>query len=281
MEELLRQFDSYIDKELGKSPNTRISYVRDLRLMFSWLSKKGISSIEEIGLEELQAYIRHLGSKHRSNATISRCVASIRQFFAFALASKYVFNDPSVQLKAPKVIRKAPKIAEDSDIERLLKQPETTSLKGMRDRAMLEMMLSTGMRVSELIGLRTEDVDLKKRAVRVKGSGGRERTVTYRKDISGIIQDYYLITRPQLIVDKPDDGTFFVSCQGEKMTRQGFWKILKGYGKKAQLKEEITPYTLRHSYAVYALKNGEDIHKVQSALGHSAIYFTNEYTSLI
>ncbi len=279
MEELLQEFDNYIGKELGKSHNTRLSYCRDVKLLFAWLQSQGISKIEDVTKADLQAYTDHLASLHKSNATISRSVASARQFFSFAKMRAYIFTDPSADLKAPKVIRKAPKIAQDTDIEKLLSAPDTTTLKGIRDRAMLSLMLSTGMRVSELLNLRVADVDLKKRIVKINGVGSRNRTVTYRKDISSYMQDYFLMARSQMLAQE-DDDSFFVSCQGEKMTRQGFWKLLKTYGKACGIKE-ITPYTLRHSFAVYALKNGEDIHSVQSALGHSAVYSTTEYSSLL
>ena len=281
MERFLQEFENYIGEELGKSANTRVSYVRDLRLLFTWLKEKGIDRLEGIGKSDLQAYIDHLSSMHRSNATISRCVASIRQFFVFAKSKGYIFEDPSASLKAPKVIRKAPKIADDSDLEKLLKAPDLSTLKGIRDKAMLELMMSTGLRVSELISLRTGDVDLKKRNIHVLGAQGKERIVAYPKEVAAYMNDYSLITRGQMIGSRPDDGAFFVSCQGEKMTRQGFWKLLKAYGKSAKLKEEITPYTLRHSFAVYALKRGDDLKKLQNTLGHRAIYSTNEYVNFL
>ncbi len=281
MEKLLNEFDIYIDKELGKSLNTRLSYMRDLRQAVSWLQEQGISHISQVGSSELTGYIEHLKEENKSPSTVSRNIASLKLFFTFAFQKGHIFNNPAEGLKAPKVIRKTPKVVDDGDISRLLDAPDVSTLRGIRDKAMLDLLMSTGMRVSELIGLHRSDINFRKKTVRIAGSGDRERKVPVDARTIGSLQDYDLIARNQLIGSKEDEDIFFVSCQGEQMTRQGFWKNLRKYGKEAGIEQEITPHMLRHSFAVYSLRKGEDIHVLQSIMGHSDIASTNEYNALL
>ncbi len=281
MEKLLNEFDIYIDKELGKSLNTRLSYMRDLRQAAGWLKEQGTGHISQIGRSELEGYINHLKEENRSASTVSRNIASLKLFFTFAYQKGYIFNNPAEGLKAPKVIRKAPKVVDDDDISKLLGAPDVSTLRGIRDKAMLDLLMSTGMRVSELIGLHRSDINFRKKTVRITGSGDRERSVPVDRDTIRSLTDYDLIARSQMISSKNDDDIFFVSCQGEQMTRQGFWKNLRKYGKEAGLEQEVTPHMLRHSFAVYALKKGADIHVLQNIMGHSDIASTNEYNALL
>jgi integrase/recombinase XerD len=278
MFEILENFSDYIDNISGAAANTRLSYIRDIRQMMEWMTDHGIMSLQEIGTEDLERYTKDLKDKGKSPATISRSIASMHRFFEFAMKEGRIFHDPSESLKAPKVIKKAPEVLNETEIKKLLEVPDTDKSKGLRDKAMLEMLVCTGLRVSELISLRLADVDLRKKTVSVTGTNGR--TVPLDRRVVKTVSAYLDKSRPEMAAGEVDD-TLFVSCNGEKMTRQGFWKLLRKYGREAGLSMELTPHTLRHSFAVNALRRGEDVHEVQSILGHRDISSVNEYSSLV
>ena len=240
-----------------------------------------LPTIAEIDADLLSGYMDHLKEAGKSAATISRSLASMKLFFGYVLDKGYIPIDPTAELRAPKVIKKAPKVAGDSDVEKLLAAPDTSSFKGIRDKAMLELLISTGLRVSELISLGRSDIDLKKRFVKAAPGTQRERKIPLSRATVKYLSDYDKIARNQMLGENKEEEVFFVSCQGEKMTRQGFWKLLKKYGRDAGIETELNPHMLRHSFAVYALRNGTDIHEVQTILGHSDITSTNEYTGLL
>lgn len=274
----LDEFITYLTEEAGKSNNTCQSYRRDIRQFLDWLySEYPVKSLNEIGPENITVYERELKAQDKSPATISRLVASLKAFFGYGVRMGWLTQDPSAQLKSPKVIKKKPMILTDGEILRLLSQPDPESSKGIRDKAMLELLCDTGLRVSELIGLKLSDVDLAKRKLNVPG--GRNRTVNYDRRISKYLDKYVQETRKNLLSGE-DAGYLFMNVSGEEMSRQGFWKIIKKYGDMAGIDKDLTPHTLRHSFAAHAIKNGKDIRDVQKVLGHSDISTTNGYINL-
>jgi len=274
----LDEFITYLTEEAGKSNNTCQSYRRDIRQFLDWLySEYPVKSLNEIGPENITVYEKDLKAQDKSPATISRLVASLKAFFGYGVRMGWLTQDPSAQLKSPKVIKKKPMILTDGEILRLLSQPDPESSKGIRDKAMLELLCDTGLRVSELIGLKLSDVDLAKRKLNVPG--GRNRTVIYDRRISRYLDKYVQETRKNLLSGE-DAGYLFMNVSGEEMSRQGFWKIIKKYGDMAGIDKDLTPHTLRHSFAAHAIKNGKDIRDVQKVLGHSDISTTNGYINL-
>ena len=222
-------------------------------------------------------YVKYLEDSDRSPATISRFIASARAFFEFCRKNGMISFDPSEALKAPKVIKKKPSVLTETETVRLLSMPDD-DIKGIRDKAMLELLCDTGLRVSELLNLSVSDIDTAKRTLKVSGS--RTRNITYDKRISRYIQDYLDKGRKKLIGDGVDEGCLFLNISGESMSRQGFWKLIKKYGKEAGIETELTPHVLRHSFAAHALRSGKDLKKVQSILGHSDISTTSSYLGM-
>ena len=279
MYKALDEFITYLTDEACKSLNTCQSYRRDVRQFIDWLnSAYSVKSLKEIGSEHISAYEEELKNNGKSPATISRMVASLKAFFSFCVVRGWLNANPTTELRSPKVIKKKPMILTDNEILRLLAQPDIGNPKGVRDKAMLELLCDTGLRVSELIGLKVSDIDLNKRKLVVPG--GRKRTVSYDRRISKYMDKYAQVSRRILLSDKKDEGFFFVNVSGEEMSRQGFWKIIKKYGDMAEIDKDLTPHTLRHSFAAHAIKNGKDIKDVQRVLGHSDISTTNGYINL-
>ena len=278
MEKLIEKFIDHLEIDENKSANTCQSYYRDLRQMADWIgSSFGAYEAEAYSNANVKEYYDHLVAEGKSPATISRFVASAKAFFEYLLKAGLLSQDPSVSLKAPKVIRKKPSILSESDTVKLLSSPEDDS-KGLRDKAMLELMCDTGLRVSELLGLTLKDLDLAKRQISVPGS--RSRKIQYDKKINRYLEDYLKNARAVLLGKQTDEGYLFLNVSGENMSRQGFWKLIKKYGKDAGIETELTPHVLRHSFAAHALRSGKDIKKVQSILGHSDLSTTSGYLDM-
>lgn len=261
----LEAFVRYLGEQQNRSKNTQLSYERDIRQLLGWLAERRILHAEEVSPQDLRAYVSHLTASGRGAATISRCVASTRAFFQYLLQQDVLVRDPSEALRAPKVLRKAPIVLTQAEIQRLLAQPDERTPKGLRDKAMLELLCDTGLRVSELIGLSCSEVDLPHRMLVVQAA--RQRLVPYSRRIAALLSRYEREARPELTAGV-EQNWFFVNCTGEGMTRQGFWKLLKKYGKEAGIEKAITPHVMRHSFAVRALAGGEDVHKLQQLMGH-------------
>lgn len=278
MEDQIKNFISYLKDEMKKSDNTCQSYYRDLKQMADRvLFVHKISGAAEVTSDVLLEYVKYLEDSDRSPATISRFIASARAFFEFCRKNGMISFDPSEALKAPKVIKKKPSVLTETETVRLLSMPDD-DIKGIRDKAMLELLCDTGLRVSELLNLSVSDIDTAKRTLKVPGS--RTRNITYDKRISRYIQDYLDKGRKKLIGDGVDEGCLFLNISGESMSRQGFWKLIKKYGKEAGIETELTPHVLRHSFAAHALRSGKDLKKVQSILGHSDISTTSSYLGM-
>ena len=271
----LKAFITDLKVRKGKSENTCLSYERDLRQLSGWLSaSRNISGPGEVMTKDLADYEKHLKSEGKKPATISRSVASAKAYFQYLAERGEIAGNPAEGLQAPKVIRSTPQTLSDEEIEKLRRQPDQESNKAIRDRAMLELLCDTGLRVSELLNLRLPDVSLKQRTVAV--TAGRVRTVPFSRKTAKCLERWIRTARPVLVQD-PEESMLFVNISGEPMTRQGFWKLLKKYGQEAGISLELTPHVVRHSFAASALRNGEDVRKVQSILGHSDIATTNAY----
>ena len=276
MPEILVQFIEYMEQS-GVSGNTRQAYQRDIRGLLGWLEEREIRELSSVTPADLQMYTELLEKDGKSAATISRNIASIKKFFAFAYRNGAVFADPSAELHGPKVIRKAPSVLNQTEVRKLLGVPDTATRKGLRDKAILEVMVGTGMCVSEIVSLQNGDVDIPGRVVY---AGEERRPITISRTAAASLKDY-LKVRDSFIPDPSAmQEAFFLSCAGAQMTRQGLWKIIRSCGSKAGIRT-ITPQTLRHSFAVSALRGGKDISSLQKMLGHRSRSGSLEYQSLV
>lgn len=279
MEREIEAFISYLRNIKKTSPNTEISYRRDLTKMRIYLEvtaqAPGVSEVTE---ENLKKYIAYLERKKFKASTISRSIASIKAFFHYLLKEGMVKTDVSEYLKAPKVERKTPDILSAEEMERLLEQPSGDSDKGLRDSAMLELLYATGIRVSELIGLKISDVNMQMGYL-ICRDGGKERMVSFNNEVREALRQYLTKARDHMAVNEARD-ILFVNCSGKPMSRQGFWKLVKSYAKKAGISKDITPHTLRHTFAAHMVENGTDLKSVQEMLGHSDISTTHMYVRM-
>lgn len=278
MERDVREFISYLHNTKKTSTNTEVSYQRDLKKMVVYLSGKGITDIREVSELDLQGYISEMERGNFASSTVSRSVASIRALFQYLFKEGKIRKDPSDNLKPPKVEKKMPEILSVEEVDKLLKQPDTVTPKGIRDTAMLELLYATGMRVSELLHLRIEDLNLDFGYVSCH-ENGKERIIPIGSVSRKALADYMEKARPVFV---RDDGVtaLFTNCSGKAMSRQGFWKVLKGYADEAGIQGDITPHTLRHSFAVHMLQNGADVKSVQEMMGHSDISTTQVYLGM-
>lgn len=274
----LEAFISYLSSIKKMSENTIVSYRRDLNKLAAYLGEQGISRVEEISEVDLNDYVRQLDKQNFKASTISRNIASIKAFFHYLTNEGRIKEDISENLKAPKIEKKIPTIMTVEETERLLMQPVADNPKGLRDRAMLELLYATGIRVTELTSLRIEDVDLKTSLLDCRDND-RERKIPFGGKAREALVDYLSEGREKLLNGEKSD-ILFTNCNGKPMSRQGFWKLLKAYGKKAGIEKDITPHTIRHSFAAHLLENGADIKSVQEMLGHSDISTTQVYVKL-
>ncbi|GEO25748.1 tyrosine recombinase XerD [Alicyclobacillus acidoterrestris] len=277
MDEWIQRFVEYLTVERGLSPNTLESYERDLHTFQSYLAKRGSCVIQEIQQHHIAAYLGYLHEAGRANATISRNLASIRSFFHFLVREDFILQDPTIHVDTPKIEKKLPRVLTPEEIERLLRAPDQSTPSGMRDYAMLELLYATGIRVSELVSLKATDVHLSSGFLRCMGKGGKERIIPIGEYAVQALDNYLQQARPHL-VRKTKDDALFLNHHGTQMSRQGFWKILKKYAQEAGILKDITPHTLRHSFATHLLERGADLRAVQEMLGHADISTTQIYT---
>lgn len=276
MQELIEEFITQLHNEKNTSSNTEISYKRDLTKFFDYMSGKNTEDITLITKENLEDYIAYLGELGRAAATISRTIASLKAFFGYVCAKKLINENPALELKAPKIIKKMPEILSIKEVDALLKQPSKNTPKELRDKSMLELLYATGMRVTELITLRMSDVNIKLEYI-VCHDRKRERMIPFGTEAKEALVRYLNQGREQLLGEENDSDILYPNCSGGEMSRQGFWKLIKYYGKKAGIKSELTPHTLRHSFAAHLVENGADLKSVQKMLGHSDISTTQIY----
>jgi len=278
MEKAIDAFIAYMHDVKKTSNNTELSYKRDLNKVRKYLEQKHIYEVNGITVEELNAYILYLKENQFAAATISRNIASLKAFFSFLTREGMVQEDISVSLKSPKIEKKMPGIMAMEDVVRLLEQPKADNPKGIRDKAMLELLYATGIRVTEIINLKVTDVNLQMGFI-VCRDGNKERIIPFGKEAKHALLCYFDGARDALVENKESD-TLFVNCSGQSMSRQGFWKLIKFYAKKAGIEDDITPHTLRHSFAAHLVENGADLRSVQEMLGHSDISTTQIYANL-
>ncbi|MGP4082112.1 site-specific tyrosine recombinase XerD [Pseudalkalibacillus sp. R45] len=268
----------YLTVERGLSENTLQSYQRDLKQYTTFLMKElKHKELNEVRRNDIMAYLYHLKDAGRASTTIARTIASIRSFHQFLIRERVTDQDPSVHIETPKTERKLPKILSSQEVENLMEAPESNSAFGIRDRAMIELLYATGIRVSELIQLNLSDVHLTMGFVRCVGKGDKERIIPVGRMATEALTTYIENGRGKLLKKKTTDA-LFLNHHGNRLTRQGFWKILKKLSRAANIQKELTPHTLRHSFATHLLENGADLRAVQELLGHVDISTTQIYT---
>lgn len=278
MEREINNFISYLHNIKKTSNNTELSYRRDLGKMCQYLEEKGITQVTDITEEVLNSYIVYLEENQFAAATISRNVASIKAFYHYLMKEGIVTEDVSESLKAPKIEKKMPEILTPEEVIWLLEQPKGDTPKEIRDKAMLELLYATGIRVTELITLKVSDVNLQMGFI-VCRDGSKERVIPFGAAAKKAITNYLEHSRNVMVLDMRSD-ILFVNCSGQPMSRQGFWKLIKYYAKKAGIVADITPHTLRHSFAAHLVENGADLRSVQEMLGHSDISTTQVYANM-
>ena len=278
MNQDIHNFIQYLHQEKQTSENTEVSYERDLKKMSLYLTELGVNRVDAVTPEVLNSYIIEQEQSGLKPATVSRSTASMKAFFHYEELEQKISEDPALNLKAPKVEKKAPSILTTEETDRLLSQPKENSPKGLRDKAMLELLYATGIRVSELISLKLTDVDLSTGYITCVDAH-KERVIPITPVAKDTLVRYIREGRPQLVKDE-NSVWLFTSCSGEAMSRQGFWKLIKSYGKRAGIESEITPHILRHSFAAHLVCSGADLKIVQEILGHSDISTTQVYAHM-
>jgi integrase/recombinase XerD len=276
--EWLSIYEDYLKTEKKASVNTISSYLRDVRQFMDGMSERMVQ-LTEVLPQDVEEYARSLMKKGKSPATVTRSVASIKSFYNCLIQRGEIDRNPAKNVAPAKVERKLPQVLTSKEVELFLEQPECTDLKGYRDRAMLELLYATGIRVSELIALNVDDLNLSAGILKCY-SKGRERIIPLYPTAIRALSEYVHNIRPQL-VDSLDESALFVNMSGERMSRQGFWKLIKYYQERAGIKKDITPHTLRHSFAAHLLENGADLRSIQEMLGHADISSTQIYSRLL
>lgn len=278
MEKQINAFISYLHNVKKTSNNTEMSYKRDLNKLNKFLAERGICEVSKVTREDLSSYVLYLEENQFAAATISRNIASIKAFYHFMNKEGLVSEDISESLKAPKIEKKIPEILSTDEVIRLLEQPNGDTPKEIRDKAMLELLYATGIRVTELISLKISDINLQMGFLVCK-EGSKERIIPFGKEAKNALLRYLDGVREGMVEDKQSE-ILFANCSGKPMSRQGFWKLIKHYANKAGIEEDITPHTLRHSFAAHLVENGADLRSVQEMLGHSDISTTQVYANM-
>ncbi|MBR3636076.1 MAG: site-specific tyrosine recombinase XerD [Lachnospiraceae bacterium] len=278
MQKEIDAFISYLHNVKKTSSNTELSYQRDLKKFVAFLESRKVTDVRDIKKDDLTAYMDYMVSESFKPATISRNVASIKALFHFMTYEGMVSEDISGVLKSPKIEKKAPEIMTMNEVNTLLEQPNGDTPKEIRDKAMLELLYATGIRVSELITLRSQDLNLQMNYI-VCNHGGKERIIPFGLKARNALINYLEHSREALVMNNKSDE-LFVNCSGVPMSRQGFWKLIKYYSRKAGITTDITPHTLRHSFAAHLVENGADLKSVQEMLGHSDISTTQIYANM-
>ncbi len=274
MEKQIRFFLEFLEKERKLSENTLQSYRRDIKQYEEYINENKLNYLK-VEKETINNYLKHLEEMNKKSSTISRNLASIRSFYQFLCKNRKAKTDPTEGIGSPKIEKRTPSILSSKEIELLLEQPKNIDLKGIRDKAMLEFAYATGMRVTEIISLNIDDVNLNDGFVTCK-TGTRQRNIPLGTMSLNALKDYIENARDVLIKDE-NDKALFVNINGKRLTRQGFWKIIKYYKEQAHITKDITPHVLRHSFATHLLQNGADLKAIQTMLGHSDISSTQVY----
>ena len=279
MADYIGEYASYLRLERCSSDNTITSYVRDVTQFCRYLEEVEETELLQCAQEHIERYIAYMTGRGKSAASVARSVASLKSFYSYLLSQGVVRANPAKHTAAVRTERKLPQILSGKEVDLFLEQPQCVDPKGYRDHAMLELLYATGIRVSELIGLNVEDVNLPAGLIRCV-SRGKERIIPLYAAAVKALTDYVRDIRPQLLLT-PREPALFVNMSGERMSRQGFWKIVKYYQEKAQIDKDITPHTLRHSFAAHLLENGADLRSIQEMLGHADISSTQIYSHMV
>ncbi|MGB4444426.1 MAG: site-specific tyrosine recombinase XerD [Dethiobacteria bacterium] len=279
MEHWLEKYSHYLAVEKGLSRNTLDSYRRDLSYFFLFLDREKVSSPADVNRDLVTRYLLSLKEAGRAASTISRNVASIRSFFNFLVQEDLIEDTPAQLVKAPRIEKKLPRVLTTEEVDRLLQQPRDDGQAGLRDKAMLELLYASGIRVSELVSLNVTDFSPEVGYLRCRGKGMKERIVPVGSVAVKCVNEYLHNSRQKMLKRK-EEKALFLNHHGRRLTRQGLWKILKKYARQSELNGEVTPHTLRHSFATHLLENGADLRSVQEMLGHSDISTTQIYTQI-
>ncbi len=279
MLDLIRAYENYLSKVKQASANTITSYMRDIRQFADWLCGNGVNNVVDASQLNISQYLGHLEDEGRSAATVSRNLASLKNFYSYVVSTGFIEKTPVVDIHVERGEKKLPQILSGREIELLLAQPVCVDAKGYRDKAMLEVMYATGIRVTELIDLDADDVNLELGIIKCS-SARKSRAIPLYPGALKALSTYLKDVRASMLAT-PDEPALFVNVGGQRMSRQGFWKILKHYQTTAKIDKEITPHTLRHSFAVHLLENGADLGSLQELMGHSDISSTQLYTQMV
>lgn len=274
MEKDIKNFLEFIEIDKKLSKNTLESYQRDIMQYKEYVNDNNIN-YKKVQQDDIKDYLENLKKLNKKPSTMSRHLASIRLFYQYLLKNKIVKEDPTQGIQSPKIEKKAPSILSSQEVSLLLEQPNGEGLKSIRDKAMLELAYATGMRVTEIISLNVEDIDLELASVTCK-SENKQRIIPLGKMSLEALKEYIETARPNMIKYE-NETALFVNVNGKRLTRQGFWKIIKFYKEQAHINKEITPHVLRHSFATHLLQNGADLKSIQTMLGHSDISSTQVY----
>ncbi|UQZ32499.1 site-specific tyrosine recombinase XerD [Paenibacillus sp. PK3_47] len=280
MKSHLQPFMQYLTVDKGLSSSTLESYGRDVTQFLEFAEERGAASLEDIRRTHIVQYLASLRGAGRATATVNRNTVSLRAFFHYLLRERLIMQDPTLDMEMIKPSKKPPMILTIEEIERLLAAPDEGTPQGSRDKAMLELLYATGIRVSELISLNVEDVQTELKYARCTGASGKERVVPIGAIAAGSVAVYTAGMRDKLLRGNPDEQALFLNSLGGRLTRQGFWKIIKKYAREASIEQDITPHTLRHSFAAHLLEGGADLRSVQQMLGHSDISTTQIYSGI-
>ena len=279
MNTYVEEYTSFMTNVRHKSMNTVESYKRDVTQYITYLNESGIQDATLATKTTVWSYLLALQQKGKATSTVSRTLASLRSFYLFMMQNGRVSSNPTSNLEAPHVEKKAPQILAGDEVERLLEQPDTSDNKGVRDKAMLELLYATGIRVSELINLDITDINISMSFIRCRG-GKKERIIPMGNKAKEALENYIKNARVYMLKNK-NETALFVNCNGMRLSRQGFWKLIKHYRSAAGIQAEITPHTLRHSFAAHLLENGADIHSIQEMMGHADISSTQVYSRMM
>ncbi|MBD5150982.1 MAG: site-specific tyrosine recombinase XerD [Oscillibacter sp.] len=279
MSDYIKEFAGYLELERNASQNTIASYVRDVTQFSQYLLEHEDVELPLADTEQIERYTSYMTNKGKSTASVARGIASLKSYYSYLQNRGVVRRNPAKDAATVKAERKLPQILTGKEVELFLEQPQCVDPKGYRDHAMLELLYATGIRVSELIGLNVEDVSLAGSFIRCR-SRGKERIIPLYAGAVKALSDYMKDIRPKLLLN-PREPALFVNMSGERMSRQGFWKIIKYYQEKAQINKDITPHTLRHSFAAHLLENGADLRSIQEMLGHADISSTQIYSHMV
>ncbi len=274
MEKQIKQFLDFLQNEKRVSSNTLQSYSRDIRQYESYVSQNKIN-YAKVDSQKINEYLKHLQDLGKKTSTISRSLASIRSFYQYLVRVKKIKHDPTENIQSPKVEKRVPSVLTSEEVENLLSQPKDVDLKGTRDKAMLEVAYATGMRVTEIISLDVDDANLEEGFITCR-SANKQRNIPLGSISIAALKEYINEARPIMIKDE-NEKALFVNVNGKRLTRQGFWKIVKFYKEQAHITKDITPHVLRHSFATHLLQNGADLKAIQTMLGHSDISSTQVY----